>query len=129
MTSSDWQSWRVKELSRDDKPVATVVALSADDHYAMLGKRGEGFAKKIDDSRAGVLHQDDARNTGFDGEAVRLAHFGGRENVHVSWTPRASSSVMSSKSSAVPVQLRTASSTMPKNFAIGLLRVPFHQVH
>ena len=94
------------QLARDHQAIAAVVALAAEHDDALLAERSEAFGQKLHHAVTGILHQDDARDAGFDGPPVHLAHFRRGQDLH---KRRATTMVMSSCNSPAPVQCTTAS--------------------
>ena len=67
---------------RNRQPVASVVAFAAQDHDALAVDRIELAHHLFHHAMGRVLHQCDARNAVFDGEAVHLAHLLGGQHFH-----------------------------------------------
>src|ERR1700690_1911285 len=70
-------------MARDDKPIAAIVALAAQDDDVSPRQIAEAMLKKLRHAFPRVLHQREAGDSmAFGGKAIHFAHFGGREDFH-----------------------------------------------
>ncbi len=68
---------------RDDKAIAAVVALAGNDQHAFLDGFGKALKNRRCDTRAGALHQGQARRPVFlDRQTIQLAHLCSGDNNH-----------------------------------------------
>ena len=67
----------------DDKTIAAIVTLAGNDQHTFFGGSGETLKDRRRDTRAGALHQRQARRRVFlDRQAIQLAHLCGGDNNH-----------------------------------------------
>ncbi len=102
------------KLARDYHAIAAIVALAAEHHDALLRERSEALHQEFEHAVSGILHQNDARDSGFDCEPVDFAHFGRGQNFHMR---RTTTMVISSCNSPAPVHCTTASMVRAINSA------------
>ena len=74
------------ELGRRDKSIAAIVAASGDDQDRPLLDEVHG---RLRHRLAGAQHQREARRAAGDRQPVGVLHFGGRENFHAQFSPKA----------------------------------------